>query len=138
MKNREVAELLAEIADFLEIEDVEYKPRAYRQAARTVESLSEDIADVYERGELEELDGVGESIAEKIAEYLETGHIEYHEELKADLPIDIEAITSVQGVGPKTAKTLYRELGVATLEDLERAADEGRIAEVEGFGEESQ
>ena len=138
MKNREIAGMLYEIADFLEIQDVQYKPRAYRRAARNVESLSEDVADVHDRGELEEIDGVGESIAEKIAEYLETGHMEYYEELKEDLPIDIEAITSVEGVGPKTAKTLYRELDVATLEDLERAAEEGRIAEVEGFGEKSQ
>ena len=138
MKNKEIAEMLYEIADFLEIQDVEYKPRAYRTAARNVESLSEDVADVHERGELEDIEGVGESIAAKIAEYLETGHMAYYEELKADLPIDIEAITSVEGVGPKTARTLYRELGVATLDDLQRAAEEGRIAEVEGFGEKSQ
>jgi len=73
MKNQEIAQLLYEIADFLEIEDVEYKPRAYRTAARNVESLSEPVEDVYERGELEAIDGVGESIAEKIADYLETG-----------------------------------------------------------------
>jgi len=92
MKNQEIAQLLYEIADFLEIEDVEYKPRAYRTAARNVESLSEPVEDVYERGELEAIDGVGESIAEKIADYLETGQLAYYEELKADLPIDIEAI----------------------------------------------
>jgi len=138
MKNQEIAQLLYEIADFLEIEDVEYKPRAYRTAARNVESLSEPVEDVYERGELEAIDGVGESIAEKIADYLETGQLAYYEELKADLPIDIEAITSVSGVGPKTAKKLYFELGVTTLEDLERAADAGEIAPLEGFGEKSQ
>jgi len=138
MKNQEIARLLREIADFLELQDVEYKPRAYRRAARNVESLSEPIEDVHERGELEDIEGVGESIASKIAEYLETGELEYYEELRADLPIDIEAITSVEGVGPKTAKKLYRELGVANLTDLERAAEAGRIAELEGFGEKSQ
>ena len=138
MKNREVANLLEEIADFLELQDVAYKPRAYRRAARNVASLSEDVEAVHERGELEEIEGVGASIAEKIAEYLETGELAYHAELKADLPIDIDAITSVEGVGPKTAETLYRELGVATLEDLEREARAGRIAELDGFGERSQ
>jgi DNA polymerase (family 10) len=138
MKNQEIAELLHEIADFLEIEDVEYKPRAYRTAARNVESLSEPIEDVYQRGELAEIEGVGESISEKIAEYLDTGELAYYQELKSELPIDIEAITSVEGVGPKTAKTLYLELGVGTLEDLERAAEAGKIAELEGFGETSQ
>lgn len=138
MKNKELADLLYEIADFLEIQEEQYKPRAYRTAARNVESLSEDIEAVHKRGELEQITGVGESIAEKIAEYLETGELAYYEELKSDLPVDIDAITSIEGVGPKTTKKLYLELGVTTLEDLERAAEAGEIAELEGFGEESQ
>ncbi|MGB9950884.1 helix-hairpin-helix domain-containing protein (plasmid) [Haloarcula marismortui] len=138
MKNREIANILYEIADYLDIQDEQYKPQAYRIAGRNIESLSEDIECVYERGELEEIEGVGESIAEKIREYLETGKLEYYEDLKTALPIDIDAITSVEGVGPKTAKRLYFELGVATLEDLERAARDGKIAELEGFGERSQ
>lgn len=138
MKNKEIAEMLREIADFLEIKEVEYKPRAYRSAARNIESLSEDIESIHERGELEEIEGVGESIADKIAEYLETGELEYYRDLKEDLPIDIEAITSVEGVGPKSAKQLYQALGIQTLDDLETAANEGKIADVEGFGEKSQ
>lgn len=138
MKNREIAKILYEIADLLEIQEEQYKPQAYRKAARNVESLSEDIEDVYERGELEQIEGVGESIAAKIQEYLDTGKLTYYEELRTDFPIDIDAITSVEGVGPKTAKKLYFALGVATLEDLERAARDGKIAEVEGFGEKSQ
>jgi DNA polymerase (family 10) len=138
MKNREIADVLEEIALFLEIEDVDFKPRAYRRAAQSLAALSEDIDAVYEREELEEIDGVGSSIAEKIAEYLETGAIEYHQELKADLPIDVEAITRVEGVGPKTAKTLYDELDVRDLDDLESAAESGRIGDLSGFGEKSQ
>lgn len=138
MKNAELAKMLREIADFLEIQEVQYKPRAYRRAARNVESLSESIEDVHERGDLQDVEGVGESIAEKVAEYLETGEMSYYEELKADLPIDIEAITRVEGVGPKTAKKLYMELGIETLDDLEAAAESGAIAELEGFGEKSQ
>jgi len=130
--------MLREIADFLEIRDDEYRPRAYREAARNVESLPEPIEDIHERGDLEEIEGVGESIAAKIAEYLDTGELAYYDELKADLPVDIEAVTSVEGVGPKSAKKLYLALGVATLEDLERAAREGEIAGVVGFGERSQ
>ncbi len=138
MKNKEIAEILNEIADFLEIQDVEFKPRAYRTAARNIESLSEDIEGVAERGNLEDIEGVGESIAEKITEYLETGELEYYEELKADLPINIDAITRVEGVGPKTAKKLYQALGVSTLDELEEAAKAGKIAEIDGFGEKSQ
>ncbi|AXG09796.1 DNA polymerase/3'-5' exonuclease PolX [Haloplanus rubicundus] len=138
MKNQEIATMLREIADFLEIQEEEYKPRAYRTAARNIESLSEDIEDIHDRGELEEIEGVGESISEKIGEYLETGELEYYEDLKADLPVDIEAITSVEGVGPKTAKKLYLELDVRTLDDLESAAEKGDVADLEGFGEKSQ
>ena len=138
MKNHEIATMLREIADFLEIQEVAYKPRAYRTAARNIESLSEDIEDIHERGELEAVEGVGESISEKIAEYLETGELEYYEELKADLPVNIEALTSVEGVGPKTAKQLYLELDIQTLEDLEGAAEAGEIADLEGFGEKSE
>ncbi|EMA56125.1 helix-hairpin-helix domain-containing protein [Halococcus thailandensis] len=138
MQNQEIAKTFYEIADFLEIKEVEYKPRAYRTAAENIESLSTDIEDIHDRNELEEIEGIGESIAEKVAEYLDTGYLAYYEDLKADLPIDIEAITSVKGVGPKTAKKLYLELDVLTLEDLEHAAENGAIAELEGFGKASQ
>lgn len=138
MKNNEVANILYEIADFLELQDVDFKPRSYRRAARNVEALSEDIESIHQRDELEEIEGVGESIAEKIAEYLETGELEYHAELKRDLPIDIDAITRVEGVGPKTAKTLYDELGITNLDELQEAAEAGKIASIEGFGEKSQ
>lgn len=127
-----------EIADFLEIQDVDFKPRAYRRAARNIESLSEDIEEVYARGELEEIDRVGSSLADKIAEYLETGSLEYYEELKSELPIDIDAITRVEGVGPKTAKELYEALDITDLDDLEAAAEAGEIAEIKGFGEKTQ
>ncbi len=138
MKNKEVAELLYEIADLLEMQDVEWKPRAYRRAARSVEALSEPIEEVHDREELEAIDGVGESIAGKVSEFLETGKLEYYEKLKEDLPVDIEALTSVEGIGPKTARKLYQELGVTSLKELEKAAKDGKIAELEGFGERSQ
>lgn len=138
MKNTEVAAILEEIADLLEIEEVEFKPRAYRRAARNIEALNEDIEDVYDRGELEDIDGVGEAIAEKIAEYLDTGKLEYYEELKADVPIDFAAITRVEGIGPKRAKQLYDALDITNLDELEAAAANGLIADVEGFGAKSQ
>lgn len=138
MKNREVADRLYEIADFLEMQDVDYKPRAYRRAAREIESLSDDIGDFHDRGELEEIEGVGENIADKIAEFLETGEMEYYQELKEELPLDIEALTAVEGLGPKSVRKLYDELGITDLEELEKAAEEDRIAEIEGFGEKTQ
>ncbi|MEF8817995.1 MAG: helix-hairpin-helix domain-containing protein [Haloferacaceae archaeon] len=138
MRNHDVADVLREIAGLLEVEGVEYKPRAYRRAARNVEALSEPVEDVAERGELESIEGVGDSIAATITTYLDTGEPAELEELRAAHPLDVEALTSVEGVGPRTAERLYEALGVATLDDLERAAEEGQIAELEGFGERSQ
>jgi DNA polymerase (family 10) len=138
MKNKEIAHILYEIADYLEMQDVEWKPRAYRKAARNIESLSRSIEEIHQEGELEEIDGVGENIAEKIAEYLETGEMEYYRELKEDLPVDIEALTAVEGLGPKKVRKIYQALEVTDLDELEEAAEKGEIAGIEGFGEKTQ
>ena len=138
MRNNEVATLLYEIADFLEMQDEEYKPRAYRNAARSIEALSEDIEEVQDRSDLQEIDGIGESIADKIVEYLETGELDYYQELKADIPVDVESLTRVENLGPKRVQKLYNALGVTTLDEVKQAAEEGDIADVEDFGEQSQ
>ena len=79
MKNLEIARILNNIADILEIQEVPFKPRAYRNAARAIESLSEDIEELYKRGELEKIPGVGEHIAKKIEEIIKTGKLKYYE-----------------------------------------------------------
>ncbi|MEY7850844.1 DNA polymerase/3'-5' exonuclease PolX [Natrarchaeobius sp. A-rgal3] len=135
--NAEIAGRFEEFADLLEADDVEYKPRAYRRAAENVRAHPSPIANYVVEGDretIEEIDGVGDAIASKIVEYVETGEIEELEQLRADLPIDVADITRVEGVGPKTAGTLYRELGIETLDDLESAAEAGEIQEVKGFG----
>ncbi|MGB9757051.1 MAG: DNA polymerase/3'-5' exonuclease PolX [Candidatus Bipolaricaulaceae bacterium] len=129
-----MAKILYEVADLLELEGVEFKPRAYRRAAQAVESCPVPIEDLVAQGRLRELPGVGESIAQKIEEIVRTGKLALHEELKAKLPVDLYALTQVEGVGPKTAKLLYEALGVRTLEDLERAAQEGKIRQIKGLG----
>jgi DNA polymerase (family 10) len=138
MKNALVAKILYEIADLLDLDGVAFKPRAYRRAAEVVESLGEPIEDLVASGEHVELPGVGDAIAKKIAEIVETGHLAYHDELRAKLPIDLYAITRVEGVGPKTAKLLYDALGVRTLADLEAAAREGKVHTVKGLGEKTE
>lgn len=138
MKNLEIAKILRGIADLLEIKEVRFKPRAYRKAANTIETLSKDIEDVVAEGELQELPGIGKSIAKKIKEYLETGTIEYYEELKREFPIDYEGLLAVEGIGPKTAKQLYQELDIKNLNELEQAAKEHKIRELEGMGEKSE
>ncbi|ADD04718.1 DNA-directed DNA polymerase X [Natrialba magadii ATCC 43099] len=135
--NAELAGRFEEFADLLEADDVEYKPRAYRRAAENIRAHPVPIGDRVADGDeeiLDEIDGVGDAISAKIVEYVETGEIEELEELKAELPIDIADITRIEGVGPKTAGKLYRELGIETLDDLEDAAEAGEIQEVKGFG----
>lgn len=141
MKNQELAKILYEIGDFLESEDVPFKPYAYQKAAITIDTLEEDVADIYERGglkELENIPGVGESIAQKMEEFIKTGKIKYYNELKRKLPVKLDEITAVEGMGPKRARLLFQKLGVADLKDLERAAKKNKIAELEGFGEKTQ
>jgi DNA polymerase (family 10) len=138
MKNLKIAKILKEIAILLEMKGVEFKPRAYRKAANAVRSLSKDIENVKEKGNLKDLPGVGESIAEKIEELIETGSLEYYEELKKEYPVDLESLMAVEGLGPKTIKLLYEELGIKNLDDLEKAAKENKIRELEGMGEKTE
>ena len=138
MMNRNAARILYEIADLLDLEGVTFKPRAYRRAAQAVEALAEPIEAVAARNELKKLPGVGEAIAKKIAEIVETGRLAYHDELKAKLPIDLASLTGVEGVGPKTAKLLYEALGVRTLDDLERAARAQELRQVKGLGRKTE
>jgi DNA polymerase (family 10) len=135
-RNAEVADLLEEFADRLEAMDVEYKPRAYRRAAENVRAHATDVEALAAGGQdaVEEIEGVGDAISSKIVEYFETGEIAELEELRAELPVDIDALTAVEGVGPKTVGDLYEALDVRDLDDLEAAAREGRIREVTGYG----
>ncbi|WP_226479527.1 DNA polymerase/3'-5' exonuclease PolX [Natrinema amylolyticum] len=135
--NAEIAARFEEFADLLEADDVEYKPRAYRRAAENIRSHPSPLADQIAAGDreaVENIDGVGDAISSKIIEYVETGEIDELEDLRAELPIDIADITRIEGVGPKTAGKLYRELGVQTLDDLEDAAEAGEVQDVKGFG----
>ena len=134
MKNIEVAELLNEIADYLEFADDTYRVRAYRKAALVIEGLSEDIGQVWKDGKLEELPGIGEGIAKKIDEFLKTGKLEYIDDLKKKTPVDMEGLGKIEGIGPKTILKLYRRLKVRNVADLEKAAKQGKIQKLEGLG----
>ena len=133
----EVATILYEVADLLEMKEEQFKPRAYRKAAGTVESLSKPIEEL-DQEELTKLPGIGKSIAEKIEEIIETGSLEYYENLKKEFAIDFESLHFVEGLGPKKIKRFYDELGVVDLDDLERAAKQHKIREMEGMGEKTE
>jgi len=132
-----VAALLEEFADRLEATGVEYKPRAYRRAAENVRESPESVVELATGGPdaVADIDGVGEAISAKIVEYVETGTIEELEELRSELPVEMDALTRIEGVGPKTVGALYRGLGIRTLDDLEAAAEAGEIRDLDGFGE---
>ncbi len=141
MTNRELAKIFYDISRYLKMEDVQFKPQAYQKAALALEGLEEDAEDIYREGglkALEEIPGVGKSIAEKIEEYIKTGKIKYYEKFKKKLPLKLEELTSVEGMGPKKAKALYRELGIRDLKTLEKAAKKGKIRNLEGFGEKTE
>ena len=138
MDNKKIAKILYEIADMLEIQDVEFKPRAYRRAAQSIESLQENITRYYNEDKLEDIPGVGRHIAEKLKELIKTGKLEYYENLKKELPIDFESLTRVEGIGPKKIKALYKNLKIKNLQDLKKAAEQGKVKNLEGFGEKTE
>jgi len=141
MKNQEIAKIFYEIANYLEMEEVAFKPYAYQKVAITLESLEEDIEEIYKKGGLkglEEIPGVGKNIALKIEEYLKTGRIKFYEKLKKKAPINLEEIIAVQGMGVRKAKVLYQKLKIKNLKDLEKAAKAHKIAPLEGFGEKTE
>jgi len=138
MKNQLIVKILNNIADMLELKEVQWKPQAYRRAAMGVESLAEDIEEVYNRGELEEIPGVGEHIAEKIEEIIKTGKLKYYDKLKKEIKVDIEQLNEIPGLGPKKIKVLYKKLGIKNIQDLEKAVSQQKVRTLEGFGEKTE
>ena len=141
MKNKEIAKIFYEIASYLKMKGVAFKPYAFEKAAINLETLEEDVEGIYKKGglyALKEIPGVGESIALKIVEFLKTGKIKFHEELKKKVPIDLSEMISIEGMGPKRTKVLYDKLQIKTLKDLEKAARAGKIAPLFGFGEKTE
>jgi DNA polymerase (family 10) len=139
MRNAEIATVLYEIADLLELKgENRFKLRAYRNAARSIEELDRDIEDVLDQGELEDIPGVGEAIAKKVEELIRSGRLRYLEELKEEFPAGLIRVMQVQDVGPKTAARLYRELGVKDLRTLKEAVEAHRLLGLKGFGEKTE
>ena len=141
MKNQELSKIFFQIADYLDIDGVSFKPYAYRRVALSLDSLKEDAGEIYRNGglkALQEIPGVGEGIAKGIEEYLKTGKIKHFEELKKKLPLKVDELLRVEGLGPKKIKALYQKLGIKNLKDLERAVKANKIAPLFGFGEKTE
>ena len=141
MKNLEIAEIFNKIADILEMEQVEWKPRAYRKAARAIETMAKSVEEIYEKDGLKGLEqilGVGKSLAEKIEEYIKTGKIKEFERLKQKLPSGLDKIMNIPGMGPKKAIKIYKKLKIKNIKELVKAAKTGKIRKLAGFGEKSE
>lgn len=135
MQNRAIAAMFNDIADMLEVKgESPFRITAYRRAARALEGLTEDVAAVAARGELEEIPGIGKGTAEKIQEFLQTGTCKYFEELRASLPPGITTLMAIPEVGPKTAMLLYERLEIKTIDELEQACKDGKIRTLPRMG----
>jgi len=134
LDNAAIARILREIADLLEIKnDNPFKIRAYRNGADIVSNHPHAFA-ALDADELRGIPGIGKDLAARIREIVDTGDAQYHRELMAEFPPTILDLLHLQGVGPKTVAVLYRDLNVRTIDDLERAANEGRIRSLRGMG----
>lgn len=135
MTNVEIAWVFDEIADLLEIKgENPFKIRAYRQGARAVEQLSENVATLAAQGQLVTVKGIGPALAKKITELLETGRCRYYEQLRAEVPPGLVTMLAIPGLGPKGIRLINERLGITTLEQLAEAARNHRLRELPGMG----
>jgi DNA polymerase (family 10) len=139
LNNREIADIFADIADMLEIKgESRFRYLSYRRAADTIRSLSRNLQAYADDGELEDLPGIGKSSAEKIRTLLETGTLEYYEELRAEVPPGVVEMMRINGVGPKKAKLFWDELNITGIDELKAAAEANRLQELSGMGTKSE
>lgn len=136
MKNKELSDLFGKMADILEFKgENPFKVSAYRKASRIIGDLTEDIKEIYEKGKLRSIPGIGEGMAQKIEEYLMSGKISKFEEVKKDVSDELISIMEIPGMGPKTLSMLYKEKGIDSLSKLEKALGDGSLLGLFGIGE---
>ena len=139
MKNEDVTNLLNDIADMLEMKgESAFRVRAYREAARSIESLHEDVTALASEGRLTDIRGIGESIAEKITEFVTTGSSIYRDNLAQTLPRGLSELLQIPGVGAKKAKIFYDNLGITTVDELEEAAKSHKLCELPNIREKTE
>jgi DNA polymerase (family 10) len=141
MTNHQIADKLRHMAIFYEMEDLPFRPQAYEKVADAIDALGSDVAGIFEeQGEkgLRGIPGVGKSIASHIEQLLRRGSFPEYEKMAAKYPVDLDQLVGIEGVGPKTIKTLYRQLNIRNLADLEKAALAGKIRKLPHFGAKSE
>ncbi len=139
MSNSELARIFGEIADMLDIlGEVVYKAVAYRRVADAVERYPDDVAALFRRGAPPKLPGAGPALTAKLAELSETGHLEYHDRRRAQVPAGLLDMLRIPGVGPRTIKQLHVELGIDSVEALRAAAEQGSLRSLKGLSERTE
>ena len=138
MINQELAKIFYEIANILEFKDIQWKPQAYRKAARTLENLQQPVTEIYKKGSLKALDelpGIGKNISKKIEEYIKTKNIKEYQKLKKQTPFNLQKLMDISSLGPKRIKTLYQKLKIRNIQDLKKAIQQHKIQKLPGFKE---
>ena len=136
MKNKELADLFEKMADILEFKgENPFKISAYRRASRIIGDLTQDIEEIAEQGELKNIPGIGEGMAQKILEYLKTGKVSKFEEVRKEVSDELIAIMDIPGMGPKTLSMLHKEKGISNISQLEKALENGSLLGLYGIGE---
>ncbi|HEY0549295.1 MAG TPA: helix-hairpin-helix domain-containing protein, partial [Verrucomicrobiae bacterium] len=139
MEKDQVADILVDIGLLLELKgENPFKTRAYQNAARTLQQLDEPLAKIVSENRLGEIKGIGEALQQKITELVTTNGLKYYDELKASIPPGMREMLEIPGVGPKKIKAMHDKLGIDTIEKLEQACKEGKVAALAGFGEKTQ
>ena len=139
MTKEEIAHVLEKIATLLELKDENpFKVRAYTNAARAIETFGGNVPNFQDEEAVAKVPGIGKSIALKIKELASTGSLKYFEELSAEFPVGIMELFSLPGLGAKKIKALYDRLGINSIEQLQKACEDGRVAELPGFGQTTQ
>jgi DNA polymerase (family 10) len=139
MSNQQVAEVFATVAKMLEIKGENiHRVLSYRRAAENISALGQDINDLWQDDDLTQIPGIGNTIAAKIDELLRTGRLEFYDRLADEVPLGVVEMLEIPDVGPKTAARMWQELGVTSIEDVERAARAGKIRALSRMSEKTE
>ncbi|MEK7269030.1 MAG: helix-hairpin-helix domain-containing protein [Nitrospirota bacterium] len=139
MDKREISRIFEEVGLLLELKgESPFKSKAYYNAARTIETLTEDVGDLVASGRIRELKGIGQALAGKLAELVGTGRLAYYDELRQSVPAGLLEMTTIPGLGPKKITTVWNQLGITTVGELEYACIVNRLVGLPGFGQKSQ
>lgn len=133
--NQQLTGIFEEIADFLELQGENiFKVKAYQKAARGLEGLERSVSELYRSGALASMPGFGKALVEKVGQFVDKGEVELHQQLKSSFPPEILHLMDVPGLGAKKAAQLYKELGIGSVDALEKALREGLVTDIKGFG----